>query len=84
MNGEERRIYFKNYIKSEKQKIFYALGNSCSRCGTQNQLEIHHKIPLGHNRPIGTPNRLTEWKKNLWNLQLLCKSCHKHIHDTTL
>lgn len=44
--------------------------NSCVKCGFDNELSIHHIIPLSHGGINGMDN-----------FALLCKSCHKEAHN---
>jgi 5-methylcytosine-specific restriction endonuclease McrA len=44
-------------------------GNKCVRCGTMDDLIIHHKLPFGEG---GTHDHD--------NLQVLCMACHKAVH----
>jgi len=45
------------------------LGNKCEGCGSEENIIIHHKIPL------------SKWGANeLSNLTLLCKKCHGRAH----
>ena len=52
-----------------------SVGYLCEACGGVGEI-VHHKIPLTeanmHNPKISLSND---------NLQLVCRSCHKRIHD---
>jgi len=76
-----KKDYLRNYYHKEKNKLIKELGGSCSKCGRKKNIEIHHKIEIGFRRPSGMLNRLTEWKRNKWNLQLLCRNCHTLHHQ---
>lgn len=41
----------------------------CSKCSSQDELQINHKIPLSNR---GT----NDWR----NLEILCKKCHERYH----
>lgn len=41
-------------------------GNTCVRCGSSHNLEVHHRVPLAH----GGTNSLD-------NLETLCHACHR-------
>lgn len=47
------------------------LGGECERCGTENELEIHHRDGDRENNDPG-------------NLELLCKPCHNREHYDTI
>lgn len=72
--------YGKKYFLNEKKKIIEKLGGKCKECGGEDRLEIHHIIPCGLGANRGREARLTEWKRNMGNLKLLCHDCHKDWH----
>lgn len=53
-----------------QEAVINYLGNSCVYCGSKNSLQTHHIIP----RYLGGKNVLE-------NLELLCKKCHKKVHN---
>lgn len=73
--------YMNGYYRKERNRIVAELGGMCVSCGGTDKLEIHHKKPIlkGGNR--GREARLTEWKRNMDNLELLCHECHKDWHN---
>ena len=78
----KKRSPASEYYHREKGKIMDALGGVCYECGTDENLEIHHIIPLAKkNRPQA--ERIREWKVSLKknNLLLLCWPCHKKAED---
>jgi len=77
-----KKGYLKRYYRRERKKIIEKLGGKCSKCREKeyNVLEIHHIVPLNGNRPNGQLARLTEWKRNMHNLDVLCGRCHKAHH----
>jgi 5-methylcytosine-specific restriction endonuclease McrA len=44
----------------------------CSRCGTLENLEVHHKVYV---------NNLAPWNYHIDDLITLCRNCHQEIHD---
>lgn len=73
------KVISESYVGDKRYaEIIEALGSRCQSCGTTKNLEIHHKIPLSIKR-LQFVSRYNSWK-NIENLQLLCKRCHKHKH----
>jgi len=61
--------FLKSYIWQEKRKaIFIRRGNSCERCNSNKNLQIHH---LNYDN-VGNEN------KN--DVIILCKKCHEEEH----
>jgi hypothetical protein len=52
-----------------KKQILERYGRKCAKCGTQENLEIHHLKPV-----------LSGGETQKENLILLCKRCHKATH----
>jgi len=52
-----------------RENAFQKYGRHCDRCGSKNNLHIHHKIPLS----LGGSNEIG-------NLVVLCESCHEGTH----
>lgn len=61
---EEKKGWFKI-----REKVFEKYGRCCSMCGSNQNIEVHHKIPI---REGGT--------NELENLIPLCRDCHQEIH----
>jgi 5-methylcytosine-specific restriction endonuclease McrA len=76
-----RHGYANEYFRRERALLVALLGGRCAHCGTTDELQFHHIKPLNGNRPKGQLNRLTEWKRNVGNLQLLCPLCHLDAHN---
>ena len=73
------KVISESYVGDKRYaEIIEALGGRCQSCGTTRNLEIHHKIPLSL-KHLQSVSRYNSWK-NLENLELLCKRCHKHKH----
>jgi 5-methylcytosine-specific restriction endonuclease McrA len=72
--------YNQQYYKRERKNIIEKLGGKCAECGVDSKLEIHHIKPCGMGANRGTFRRLTEWKKNMDNLKVLCHDCHVDWH----
>lgn len=68
------------YYNKERLKIIKRLGSVCFICGSSENLEIHHIVPIKNKRPNGRFDKLFEWKRNPENLMLLCRACHRHLH----
>ena len=70
---EHNRIYERGYWSGFIYGIKLHLGSKCSKCGSNQKLEVHHKNNLNR--------RLRRWKdyKDLSKLILLCSECHKEI-----
>ena len=49
--------------------ILKAAKASCRKCGSKNNLEINHKIPLSNGGTCEASN-----------LEILCKKCHDQYH----
>ena len=68
-----------------KLEIIKSLGGKCKNCGLDDcrVLDINHIDRSKKQRPkkqgYTWTFRLTEWKKNIKNLELLCSNCHR-IH----
>jgi len=79
MNEYMRNYYQKNkdFARVRNLTNYYKIplmiffGNCCQKCGSQNNLEFHHK------KYILSGNKLKSLKKITI---LLCKRCHKQIH----
>jgi len=54
------------------------MGWKCSRCGSENDLTIHHKDHNGIN--LYKQKRYKEVNNNIENLEIICRSCHGAIH----
>lgn len=65
--GENNNAY-KNGIGTYSEKGFEELGRMCNRCGSEENLCVHHKDENRQN------NELT-------NLEVLCRSCHAKEHQ---
>ncbi len=65
---EKEFIYkFKKSTSTSRLKTLKKLGNMCEFCSSTEHMEIHHKDRNREN-------------KEIVNLQLLCRSCHRNIH----
>lgn len=73
--------YLRAYYVKKKAELFSELGGRCVVCGTDYDLEIHHKNgwtgARGKNGR-GRLDRLTDWERELsvGGLELLCDACH--------
>jgi hypothetical protein len=51
-----------------KRIAYEAYGKVCNRCGSENEIVVHHKDRNRKNNDIT-------------NLEVLCKKCHQHEHE---
>lgn len=66
--------YHQKYQQRRRKEIIEGLGSKCSKCGSTENLEIHHKEGR---------ERFRDYIKNgydLTKLDLLCLKCHKKAH----
>ncbi len=65
-----------------RKQMFEALGGCCVECGSTKSLEIDHINPYhkSHRQSILSQG-LSRTMKELDNLQLLCRVCHKLKSD---
>lgn len=73
---ENSKLYIENKRKRsrpshKKTKIIGRDGYSCAECGSTEDLELHHIVPVS----LGGSDEDS-------NLQLLCKVCHHRRHKT--
>ena len=69
LKAEEARRYYRKGTKSGsfvyRELVAEFLGRKCSKCQSENELQIDHIIPFDK-----------EGKNLISNVQILCKSCH--------
>lgn len=70
-----QRFYNSSTWQKAREYKMASVGYLCEVCGGLGEI-VHHKIPLSeanmHDPKISISND---------NLQLVCRSCHKRIHD---
>jgi hypothetical protein len=73
--------YLRRYYRRERKRIILILGGMCS-CGATRKLHIHHKNRWTgkKKRGRGRMERLTDWKKNMNQLEVKCPKCHGAKH----
>lgn len=74
---DDPKLYHRNYYVIRRNKLLQYLGNKCSKCGSENDLEFDHIIK--ENKSFNIKNNLTlneNVKAELDKCQLLCKFCH--------
>lgn len=62
-------VYYEKTWHDYRELTFEKYGHCCAKCGSKEELQIHHIIPISK----GGTNDLT-------NLIPLCKKCHEKIH----
>lgn len=77
------QVYMKSYYRKNRKEIIAALGGQCLICAAKKDLEIHHVsgCNLPENQGRGMMTRLTDWKRNMNNLALLCHDHHVEYHS---
>lgn len=60
-----RQRQIRNWAKKHKEEVYDVLGRVCNKCGTADDLTIHHK----------------EYEVGLEFLEILCQKCHRKFHD---
>lgn len=74
--GKNKRKYgnenpnYKNGIMIYRREAHRLLGNTCNRCGSDNNIVVHHKDENRNNNPLDGSN---------W--EILCKRCHQLHHN---
>ena len=70
-----QQFYNSQSWKKARNNKMASVGYLCEICGEIGEI-VHHEIPL-------TERNLNDHKISLGvdNLQLVCRSCHKRIHD---
>jgi hypothetical protein len=70
-NTPERQTFYSSDEWNAARKQAYTNdGGSCRRCGASKDLDIHHIFPF----PI------VHLRAQVWNLCVLCKTCHRFVH----
>lgn len=59
----------REWFTLNRPSIARLLPSSCGNCGSKQDIQIHHVVPL----KVGGTNRIT-------NLVPLCRECHKRVH----
>jgi len=84
-NKNDYHLQKKPLFWKKKKEIINELGGKCKKCGISDirVLEINHIDRNKKERPpklnYTNGNRLSEWRRNMNNLELLCANCHR-IH----
>lgn len=70
---EENKRRYHKYLKSDQWKMMAVgikqiRGNKCEKCGSGNNLQVHHK------------HYMNIYKEKLKDLLVLCGGCHKKEH----
>lgn len=77
-NKDIQREYQRNWIA--KRRAQYLRGKNCTKCGSVNALEFHHKNPDNK-----ITHRFWSWRKDrleaeLAKCEVLCARCHDQEH----
>jgi len=90
INEKMKQYYHKNKVRCDirnlththKKEIFKKLGKKCSRCNSEEHLEIHHTTYDKEKLyPIDKTKRGKRTKFNYKYLIILCRDCHRYIHS---
>jgi hypothetical protein len=70
LGPKSNQIGYREYIQSpdwrkKRERAFELIGRKCTRCGSTQQLEVHHI----------TYNNL--YSESTYDVEILCKSCHE-------
>jgi DNA repair exonuclease SbcCD ATPase subunit len=72
MKKEEYSEFLKHPLwQKKREEIFNLFGKQCQNCGTQKNLQIHHKTYSSQKMP---------WEYPTENFQVLCEKCHSITH----
>ncbi|MBF0233335.1 MAG: hypothetical protein HQK65_09900 [Desulfamplus sp.] len=72
MNKKEYSEFLSHPLwQKKRQEIFNLFGKKCQCCGTQQNLQIHHKTYSSQKMP---------WEYPAENFQVLCEKCHSITH----
>ena len=66
---------YRKYLTSDQWKmmragLFYMRGEKCEKCGSEENLQIHHNTYANI------------FKEKLSDLEILCRSCHRKEHES--
>jgi len=63
-------MIYKRYVNSSNLKKVKEMDRYCMKCGSSDNLEVHHIVGKG-----------VTVDDHMYNLIFLCKFCHMDIHD---
>ncbi len=77
--NEYMRKYMLGWYHRQRAQVVAALGGSCVRCGSTDQLELDHKDPSLKELEYGKRFSAArpKWDSEVAKAQLLCKPCHQ-------
>lgn len=58
-----------DYWKEKRKWILFVLGNKCSKCESNQDVQVHHK------------NYDSVGNENIHDVILLCRKCHQEEHN---
>lgn len=68
---ERQAFYASEAWAIARRDAYTAAGGKCQRCGSKDELHVHHVFPF----PIVHLRSVT------WNLRVLCAMCHRFVHS---
>lgn len=79
--GGKANWYGSNW-EEQREKAIDRDGGECQKCGSGDDLVVHHHVPLRLWRD--DPDKKRENANDLWNLVTLCSECHGEIESKRL
>lgn len=83
--GWDRREYDRQRYHKRRAETFKYLGDVCSECKSDKDLQVHHIDPNEKSFTLGATGWTRPWDKvveELSKCKLLCADCHKSKHKT--
>lgn len=82
LSGEAKREYQRRWLQKRRDEYIELLGGVCVGCGTDDDLEFHHKVPEDKEFDIQSLlSRKREFVlEELEKCELRCSECHKKTH----
>lgn len=79
IESHKRKEYYNRLLEDKRWKEFRLKvlserGDKCECCGGTDVLQIHHTFYIRGKMP---------WEYNIDDMRVLCKKCHKRIHNIT-
>lgn len=76
--------YMKQRYQKRRSEAIIKLGSKCSKCGSCNDLHIHHKDPSEKSFTLakGSSYSKQRWDNEVDKCKLLCEPCHITEHNS--